>query len=447
MTKKRTKKTLTDDQKFSRMQNWAKQLGFPEDTAKRMTEKYGMYGYDLMLKALMEPSNLKFSGYTSSKNALHYLLGEDKKGNPCADNVITLDDAARILNKNATQLKTEVAEFRTAHDIPTQLPEVPKIAQKNELTSTYFNQRIDATTTAAQTEVAPQMAQMSEKRVADSYTTLTHAEPEVTSLPSSEEEWINQELARMKGNNGGELSFATLHKNGLTNEDMQNALSTEMVCEVHAGSTSQKLARSARKQERSMSGSGNCLAGVQYAASDTLGICYGNYNVERLPNSYSNSACFSNQVWEQCGKFTVFKFENDRKNGNTCLNGNPPLAAGAIVNFERGKTKHGHVTISDGNGGYNCDIHQTGSRIASGYRSDGTPYGDHYYISFTNDCTVSDKLARQMLHERYLREHPDATRENNTMHVEHVEHVEQDSISNIIKKRIPDYIKRSYNER
>lgn len=382
MARRKTKRVLTDDQKFSRMEAWAKRLGFPEDTAKKMTEKYGMYGYDLMLKAMMEPSNLKFSGYTSSQNALHYLLGEDKNGNACADNVVTLDDAARLLKKDATKVKADVAEFRAANDIPTSLPVPPEAVQQTEQARERVEQRVDAAMPAQPVQTAS------------------------VEMASGEAEWIEQELARMKGSRGGELSFSALRRNGLTNEDMQNALTPEMVQQVHAGPTSRLLAENARKRERQMGGSGNCLAGVQYATADTLGLCYGNYKVDRLPGCKSNSACFSNQVWEQCGEFTVFKFKNDRQNGNSCLNGNPPLAAGAMVNFDRGKTKHGHVTISDGKGGYDCDIHQSGARIASGIRADGTPYGDNFYISFTNDCTVSDDLARQMLHERYIREHP-----------------------------------------
>ena len=239
----------------------------------------------------------------------------------------------------------------------------------------------------------------------------------------------------MKGSRGGELSFDALRRNGLTNDDMQNALTADMVQEVHAGPTSKRLAENARKREREMSGSGYCLAGVQYAAADTLGICYSNYNGPKLPGCSSNSACFSNQAWEQSGKFTVFKFKNDRENGNECLK-NP--CAGAIVNFDRGKTKHGHVTISDGKGGYESDIHQSGARIASGIRADGTPYGENYYISFTNDCTVSDDLARQMLHERYIREHPNALVNDNKRgpviperKTIPVNPVEIDSISNI----------------
>ncbi len=409
---RKTKKVLTDDQKYSRMEAWAKRLGFPEDTAKRMTEKYGMFGYDLMLKAMMEPANLKFPGYTSSKNALHYLLGEDKSGKSAPENNVTLQDVAKLLNKDVATIEAGIAEFRTADDIPTPLPTPPEAARQAERAQTRVERRVDAA----------MPAQPAIERGADA------------EMAPGEAQWIEQELARMKGSRGGELSFSTLRRNGLTNEDMQNALTPDMVKDVHAGPTSQRLAKNARRRERQMSGSGKCLAGVQLAVGDSIpGFCYGNYDVQKLPGCSSNSACFSNQAWEQCGQFTVFKFKNDRQNGNACLNGNPPLAAGAMVNFERGRTKHGHVTISDGNGGYDCDIHQSGARIASGIRADGTPYGDNYYISFTNDCTVSDELARQMLHERYLREHPEAERQlprrsNNTMRVTPEQ---SDSIGNV----------------
>lgn len=393
MTRRNTKRVLTDDQKFNRMETWAKQLGFPEDTAKKMTEKYGMYGYDLMLKALMEPTNLKLPGCTKTKDALHYLLGEDSKGNPVPTNVVTTERVAQIVHKDVATVETEINNFRATNDIPTPLPEpAPEVIQQNNQAQARVENRVDATTS---TEVAIEQT-------------------DHTEMAPGEAEWIEQELARMKGGNNSELSFDTLRRNGLTNEDMQNALTPEMVQEVHAGPNSQRLARNARKHEHNMSGSGNCLAGVQLAAADTLNICYANYNVPKIPGCKSNSACFSNQAWEQSGKFTVFKFKNDCENGNACLNGEPPLAAGAIVNFDRGQTKHGHVTISDGKGGYDCDIHQSGARISSGIRADGKHYGENYYISFTNDCTVSDDLARQMLHERYICEHPNALANDNT---------------------------------
>ncbi len=383
MARRRTKTVLSDDKKFSRMENWAKQQGFPDDTAKRLTEKYGMYAYDLMLKALMEPSKLNLPDIYLSKDAIHYLLGEDKNGQAVEGNVVSTEKIASLVGKDVATVEADINEFRAAHDIPTELPApAPEVVAQCHEAQTRVEERVD---TAASSEAPVQTAS--------------------TEMAPGEAEWIEQELARMKGGRDSELSFDTLRRNGLTNDDMQNALTPDDVKDVHAGPTSQRLAQSARKHERKMGGSGHCLAGVQYATTDTLGICYGNYRVPKLPGCSSNSACFSNQAWEQSGCFTVFKFKNDRENGNPCLK-NP--CAGAIVNFDRGQTKHGHVTISDGKGGYNCDLYQTGERIASGTRADGKAYGDNFYISFTNDCTVSDDLARKMLHERYMREHPNA---------------------------------------
>lgn len=454
MARSKLKQHLTDDQKFSRMENWLLRIGYSKDTAKALTEKYGMYAYDLMKKAMMQPYTMKLKdgkpiGKTST--TIDYLL----------NNEVSAEVVAQNVGIAVEKVKAEIAEFRRANDIPTKLPVPEKAVQEAEIklkkveekaiepqpstqhtapqpstqhTTSQILKTIRIgnmpafhisvpsksepvsepaqTSKTAQVSEPAQISQTPQVFEAPHVAKVASVENTPTPEADAEQQWIEQELAKMKGTNGGEISFERLSKSGLTNADMQKALTEDEVKNVHAGPKSQKLARSARKYEHKLSGSGNCLAGVQLATADTLGVCYGNYKVDRLPRSTSNSACFSNQVWEKCGKFTVFKFKNDLENGNACLN--PPPCAGAVVNFDRGKTQHGHVTISDGSNAYNSDIHQSAESIASGIRADGKAYGENFYISFTNDCTVTDDLARKMLHERYIREHPNTNEQMQT---------------------------------
>lgn len=389
----KTKKVLSDDAKYSRMENWLVKSGFPKDKVKELVSKYGMYAYDLMLAAQMKPYQLALKDgkpVGNTKRTIDYIL----------NNEVSLDDLAKITKVDAATMKSEIATFNNEKSVPTVLPEPPtEVIEQQQRNQIYVEQRIDAN--AEISSVAQEQRQ-------------TQTQTASIEMVPGEEEWIEQELARMKGGKNREISFETLLRNGLTNEDMQNALTTDMVQEVRAGPKSLKLAENAERRERMMSGSGYCLSGVQYAMSDTIsGFCYGNYPVSKRPGCSHNSACYSNQVWEQSGEFCVFKFKNDLENGNDCLD-NPPPCGGAVVNFDAGeKTVDGHVCVSDGKGGYNCDIHQSASHIASGRRSDGAAYGDNFYISFTKDCTVSDELARKMLHERYMREHPNALIQNN----------------------------------
>lgn len=466
MARRKLKKHLTDDQKFSRMENWLLRMGHSKDTAQKLTEKYGMYAYDLMKKAMLQPYTLKLNngkpiGRTDA--TIDYLLNNELSAETIAKNVGT----------SVEKVEAEIAEFRKENDIPTKLPVPEEAVQEAEI-------KIKKIEEKAISPLQPQKQSMREVlqtirignmpefhigtphrsepahvqhpspivEPAQTAQPAQTAEPVQTAAPvqvekapepvmDAEQQWIEQELAKMKGANGGEISFERLSKSGLTNADMQNALTEDEVKNVHAGPKSQKLARSARKIERDMGGSGRCLRGVQYATADTLGICYGNYKVDRLPHCRSNSACFSHQAWEQCGKFTVFKFKNDRANGNACLN--PPPCAGAVVNFDRGKTMHGHVTISNGSNGYDCDIHQSAKSIAKGIRADGVPYGENFYISFTNDCTVTDDLARKMLHERYIRENPNAKEQTQTNTItisREVPEAVSDSIQTVNRERI-----------
>lgn len=381
--KRKTKAVLTDEAKYSRMEDWAKQRKFPEDTAKKIAEKYGMYGYDLMLKALMSPSSLNLPDCRTTDAALHYLLGEDKRGNPAPENTVSIEQLSKIIGKDAAKIEADINNFRTANDIPTQLPVPEQAVQEVKQAQERVENRIDTAHPTSQQKTT-------------------------TEITVTEAQWIEQELARMKGDKDRELSFDTLRRNGLTNEDMQKALTPDMVKEVHAGPTSQNLAENAPKIDRSMQGNGNCLAAVQYntCRRDTTEIQYATVAPARLPGNKGNAAANCQLAWENSGKFTVFKFQTDHK--NTCLY-DPPPCAGSIVNYEQGcaLTKDGHVAISDGKGTYYCDFAQNAERFAKGYRRAGQPYGD-FYISFTNDCTVSDELARQMLHERYIRENPHA---------------------------------------
>lgn len=406
MAKRKLKKALSDDQKIARIEQWSVQLGLPKETAKQLTEKYGMYAYDLMAETMMRPATMKIKdgkSAGSSKATAQYLV----------EQTISPEVIAQITKTNVDTIKKDLAEFQTEQQTatPTQLTiDIAQLIANHNKAQNQFDNKVDKNTT-------------------------TIDAPQQTAIPQSEAEWIEKELTKMKKGKTGELSFAEMQKMGITDQDMQNALTEDQIKEVHAGPVSKKLAKSAQKIEKQMSGSGLCLSGVQYATADTLGICYGNYKVERLKGSTSNSACFSHQAWEQSGKFQVFKFKNDIENGNPCLR-DPQPCEGAIINFDRGQTMHGHVTISKGckndkNLGWDCDIHQQADRIASGVRADGKQYGENFYLSFTNDCTVSDDLARKMLHERYVRENPQASQTMVDIKATSITQAQQDSIQQL----------------
>lgn len=214
----------------------------------------------------------------------------------------------------------------------------------------------------------------------------------------SAEQAAQERLDALKNGETGELSFETLAAQGVSVETISQYMTPESLSSIHAGPNGKKIAAQSIRSDSSRDGSGYCLAGVQDTIRVALGQRYPQ-NIQRIPGSSSNSACFCHEAFDQLG-YIVFQFDNNTQDGNPCLK---ELSEGAIVNFEGGRnTKHGHVCIVGSDGYYHSDTTQNPSTIASGRRRGGQPYGEHFYVSYTPDATLSDEFLLNMFKEQEL---------------------------------------------
>ena len=357
------KKTLSDDTKKARMINWLSTLKMDTNKVKGLIEKYGVdYSYRLLYDSMMKPYELSKKIGASQLNSakmVDYLLKTD----------ISPDKLGKALNISVEEVSQNLQTNKKETPVTT-APPANNLVTNNQVANNQEQQV---------SSYGRFFGKISDKQTLN--------------------DKIDYDFAQMKGDKNGEFSFADLEKMGITPEEVSKYITPEDIAQIHTSSTSSKLAYNAKKYERNMSGSGRCLAGVQLSVRDTLGTQqYKEYpKVEKLKGSTSNSACYSDQAWEQLD-FVVLRMQNDTKNGNPCLKN---VCAGGIVNFDRGQTKHGHVCVSGGNGYYYCDIKQSSSSIASGKRIDGARYGD-FCISYPKDCTLSDELVKKILKEREL---------------------------------------------
>ncbi|MBR2273604.1 MAG: hypothetical protein IJ864_02070 [Alphaproteobacteria bacterium] len=97
---------LKDDHRQASMKIWLTRVHMDKDLTQKMVEKYGSeYAYTIMLRAMIEPTNLmKDMGKTfkNSKMAIQYFL----------ENEISVQNIAKVIGKKVNEVETTMAEIK-----------------------------------------------------------------------------------------------------------------------------------------------------------------------------------------------------------------------------------------------------------------------------------------------------------------------------------------------
>ena len=220
-----------------------------------------------------------------------------------------------------------------------------------------------------------------------------------------------EELARLKNGKTGELTLDELTQAGISDDDMRAAVTTENMCEIHAGPKGKELGKKAKQIDAKRRTVGRCAS----ATGDTIRVVTGysyqteaegvvKYRVGKKTKFSKNNGTTQTRAMRKNEEFYTFDFENNIQDGNPEIK--TLTQPGTWIGWEAKSyaiQPLGHAAIMGPDGNWHCDITQPPDYMASNqpakrYQS------DTYTIGFYNDCTASDKLAEEMLYQKYARE-------------------------------------------
>ena len=211
-------------------------------------------------------------------------------------------------------------------------------------------------------------------------------------------EEVEEELKRMKGNKEGPLTFAELREQGFTEEELAEYIREEDLKEIKAGPMSRRIMETAKKYDNQLDTTNMCLTGIQRTMAEVSGKSYPS-NLPKVNGSNGGGYFY---LAAPHYDMVSFRFDNDIRGKNPYLK---DICPGAIVSLTPGEeTVYGHVTCMGDDKQFHCDSTQQLSTICSGKRRGGDAYGRDIYVSYSSDCTVSDKLLERIIKERKLNE-------------------------------------------
>ena len=425
MTKRKVAQEMSEGRKIALAKQYILRLGLDaEDIMPKLQAKMGGMAYDFVKEACMHPGylvNRTGEPFQKSKDLIATYANENVSDERIAKALGARTDkeiTTKIVSIQAAALRYNAAK-ESEELKPAELSNLRQEAdQKHQQAILRMNQRTDiqpakiTPTYTIPTFTAPEAIAPWQKPAEPTTKAIEPTDGENLMSPEARARQKAQEqLAAMKNGRTGEISLDELNNQGVTPADMQCAVTKENMTEIHAGPQAQALGKKAQQIDAQRHTVGRCAG----AAGDSIRITTGydyhadaegtvKYRIGRKTKYSTGNGTTQTRAIRKAEEFYAFDFSSDKQNGN------PEIAGlkepGTYIGWEAkadARQPLGHAAIMGPDGKWHCDITQT-----SEYMSSAQPakryQSDTYTIAFLGDCTASDKLAEEMLYQKYLRE-------------------------------------------